>query len=239
MAMACFEKFMMDMLSLAENLEKIKSRLGLHPTFQLMNPFKTFTGGPLETNAYFFKTPSGNLLFDAPQGSDEFFAPEKIDWLVLTHGHFDHVMDAAKIQRRHGCRVAFHSDTVPMLADGSFFKKHGFDIQYEACQPDVLLEEGETDALCGLKMICLHVPGHCPGSLCFYFPSDGLLVGGDVLFREGVGRWDLPGGDGPLLFDGIRKKLFTLDAPTRVLPGHGPETTIGHEIEWNPYVRPV
>jgi glyoxylase-like metal-dependent hydrolase (beta-lactamase superfamily II) len=98
-----------------------------------MKPFKIFTGGPLDTNSYFFETPSGNLLFDAPQGADAYFAAEKVDWLVLTHGHFDHVMDAAKIQRRHGCRVAFHPDTMPMLADGSFFKKHGFDIEYEPC----------------------------------------------------------------------------------------------------------
>lgn len=202
-----------------------------------MNPFKIFTGGPLDTNAYFFQTPSGNILFDAPQGADEHFAGEKIDWLILTHGHFDHVMDAAKIQRRHGCRVAFHPDTVPMLADGAFFKKHGFDIQYDPCSADLLLEEGETHAICGLKILCLHVPGHCPGSLCFYFPEQGLLVAGDVLFHEGVGRWDLPGGDGPLLFEGIRKKIFPLEPVTRVLPGHGPETTVGHEVEWNPYVQ--
>jgi len=185
-----------------------------------MIPFKKFTGGPLDTNSYFFETPSGNLLFDAPQGADDYFSGHKIDWLLLTHGHFDHVMDAAKIQRRHGCRVAFHPDSVPMLEDGAFFKKHGFDIQYEPCHADLL-----------------HVPGHCPGSLCFYFPGDQLLVAGDVLFREGVGRWDLPGGDGPLLLEGIRKKIFPLPADTRVLPGHGPETTVGHELEWNPYVR--
>lgn len=201
-----------------------------------MNPFKIFTGGPLETNAYLFELPTGNILFDAPQGADARFAKDQINWLVLTHGHFDHVMDAAKIQRRHGCRIAFHSDTIPMLADGSFFKKHGFDISYEPCAADLLLEEGDTRALCGSNLRCLHVPGHCPGSLCFYLIDEGVLVAGDVLFREGVGRWDLPGGDGPLLFDGIRKKIFNLDPATRVLPGHGQETTIGHEIAFNPYV---
>ncbi|MEI8292463.1 MAG: MBL fold metallo-hydrolase [bacterium] len=200
-----------------------------------MKPFIVFTGGALQTNAYFFETPSGNLLFDAPEGADDHFARDKIDWLVLTHGHFDHVLDAAKIQRRHGCRVACHADTVPMLADGSFFKKHGFDIQYETCAADLLLDEGQTLALCGLKIRCLHVPGHCPGSLCFFLVNLGLLVAGDVLFREGVGRWDLPSGDGPLLFEGIRKKIFTLDPSTRVLPGHGPETTIGHELLHNPF----
>ena len=220
-------------------IAKIKSLLAFYTTRIRMTPFKKFTGGPLDTNSYFFETPSGNLLFDAPQGADEYFSGKKIDWLLLTHGHFDHVMDAAKIQRRHGCRVAFHPDTVPMLEDGSFFKKHGFDIQYESCAADLLLQEGATEEVCGLRIVCLHVPGHCPGSLCFYFPGEQVLVAGDVLFREGVGRWDLPGGDGPLLFEGIRKKIFPLPPETRVLPGHGPETTVGHELQWNPYVRAV
>lgn len=201
-----------------------------------MYQFKIFTGGPLDTNAYLLETPAGNILFDAPQGADAYFAGHKIDWLVLTHGHFDHVMDATKIQRRHGCRIAFHPDTVPMVGDGSFFKKHGFDIDFEPCVADLLLAEGATKDIAGQNIIVLHVPGHCPGSLCFYFPDHGTLIGGDVLFREGVGRWDLPGGDGPLLFEGIRKKILTLDPSTRVLPGHGPATTVDHEARNNPYV---
>ena len=200
-----------------------------------MNPFKTFTGGQLFTNSYFLEAPEGNILFDAPDGADQHFAKTKIDWIVLTHGHFDHVMDAAKIQRRHGCKIAFHPETVPMVTDAAFFKRHGFDIDVDPFQPDLLIDEGDVE-LAGLKFSALYVPGHCPGSLCFYFPQFGQLIGGDVLFREGVGRWDLPGGDGPLLFDGIRKKVFALDPETIVLPGHGPETSVGYEIENNPYV---
>ncbi len=203
----------------------------------MTNPkFKVFTGGPLDTNAFFLETPSGNLLFDAPQGADAFFANHKIDWLLLTHGHFDHVMDAAKIQRRHGCRVGFHPDTTVMVGDGSFFKKHGFDIEFEPITPDLLIEEGALAGVGGFELSALHVPGHCPGSLCFYLPELKTLVGGDVLFRGGVGRWDLPSGDGPLLFEGIRTKVFALPGETVVLPGHGPETTVGHERATNPFV---
>jgi glyoxylase-like metal-dependent hydrolase (beta-lactamase superfamily II) len=198
--------------------------------------FQVFTGGPLDTNAFFLETPSGNLLFDAPQGADAFFANHKIDWLLLTHGHFDHVMDAAKIQRRHGCRVGFHPDTAVMVGDGSFFKKHGFDIEFEPVATDLLINEGAVEGVGGIEMSALDVPGHCPGSLCFYFPTLKTLVGGDVLFREGVGRWDLPGGDGPILFEGIRSKIFVLPAETVVLPGHGPATTVGHERDSNPFV---
>ena len=203
----------------------------------MTNPkFKVFTGGPLDTNAFFLETPSGNLLFDAPQGADAFFANQKIDWLLLTHGHFDHVMDAAKIQRRHGCRVGFHPDTTVMVGDGSFFKKHGFDIEFEPITPDLLIEEGAVAGVGGFELLALHVPGHCPGSLCFYLPELKTLVGGDVLFRGGVGRWDLPSGDGPLLFEGIRTKVFALPGETVVLTGHGPETTVGHERATNPFV---
>jgi glyoxylase-like metal-dependent hydrolase (beta-lactamase superfamily II) len=82
----------------------------------------------------------------------------------------------------------------------------------------------------------LEVPGHCPGSLCFFSKSDGVIFGGDVLFAGGVGRWDLPGGDRDLLFTGIRTKLFPLGDDIKVLPGHGPGTSIGREKAENPFV---
>ena len=82
----------------------------------------------------------------------------------------------------------------------------------------------------------LEVPGHCPGSLCFFYPAEKVLIGGDVLFAGGVGRWDLPGGDGELLFRGIKCKLFPLGNDVTVLPGHGPPTTIGEERATNPFV---
>ncbi|MFZ4779495.1 MAG: MBL fold metallo-hydrolase [Terrimicrobiaceae bacterium] len=201
-----------------------------------MNQFKTFTGGPLDTNAFFLESAGGNILFDAPEGADARFAGDKIDWLLLTHGHFDHTADAAKIQRRHGCKIAYHPDTAPMVTDSGFFRRHGFELEIEPFSADRLLEECDECEVAGVKMKVLLVPGHCPGSLCFYFPESRSLIGGDVLFQGGVGRWDLPGGDGPLLFDGIRKKLFALDPETTVYPGHGPATTIGYERTHNPYV---
>lgn len=201
-----------------------------------MNQFKSFTGGALDTNAFFYESVGGNLLFDAPDGADERFAREKIDWLLLTHGHFDHVADAAKIQRRHGCKIAYHPDTAPMVTDAGFFRRHGFELEIEPFEADRLLEECDSCEVAGTRMQILHVPGHCPGSLCFLFPGEGILIGGDVLFRGGVGRWDLPGGDGPLLFEGIKKKIFSLSDETVVLPGHGPSTTVGFEKSHNPYV---
>jgi glyoxylase-like metal-dependent hydrolase (beta-lactamase superfamily II) len=82
----------------------------------------------------------------------------------------------------------------------------------------------------------LHVPGHCPGSLCLYLPASNQLFGGDVLFADGVGRWDLPGGDRDQLLSGIRKKILTLPENTAVYPGHGPTTTVAREKTSNPFL---
>jgi glyoxylase-like metal-dependent hydrolase (beta-lactamase superfamily II) len=203
-----------------------------------MLQFKSFTGGPYETNSFLVQAPGGRVLFDAPEGADAEFAGEKIDLLVLTHGHWDHTADAAAIQRRHGCAVACHADTVPMLTEGDFFERSGFPLRIETLQPDRMVAEGAGQDFLGLDLDVLEVPGHCPGSLCFHAPGDGVLIGGDVLFRGGVGRWDLPGGDGELLVRGIREKIFPLPEATVVLPGHGPATTVGEEKATNPFVRP-
>jgi len=201
-----------------------------------MTPFQSFTGGVLDTNAFLFRAPEGNILFDAPQGADAAFAGEKISLLVLTHGHYDHVADAAAIKRRHGCPVFMHGLTVPMVEDAEFFKRWGFQLEVEPVSADQLVDEGQYEWL-GEPVEVFHVPGHCPGSLCTLIPSQGVLIGGDVLFQGGVGRWDLPGGDHDALISGIQKSLMPLPDDTRVFPGHGPETTIGSERESNPYIQ--
>jgi len=201
-----------------------------------MSKIRSYTGGALDTNCFLLSTPGGNILFDAPQTADSYFAEDKVDLLVLTHGHFDHVADAAAIHKRHGCPVATHKDTLPMITDANFFRDWGFALEVEPVHCDHLLEEGATELL-GEAMQVFLVPGHCPGSLCFYLPNHATLIGGDVLFAGGVGRWDLPAGDYELLVTGIRNKLLPLPPETTVLPGHGPATTIGQETTSNPFLR--
>jgi hydroxyacylglutathione hydrolase len=192
--------------------------------------FQTFIGGIFDTNAYLAQTPGGNLLIDAPTGSSDWIAElgVRIDLLLITHGHIDHFDDAAKIKRFSKCHVAFHQDGIPIMTDPDFYKKLGF-FEVEPVQPDFLIAESPRTELCGIPFRVLLVPGHCPGSLCFYTAEHGLLFGGDVLFAGGIGRTDLPGGDHRLLISGIREKILVLPDDTVVLPGHGPQTTIGRE----------
>jgi len=199
--------------------------------------FKSFTGGPYATNAFAFEAPGGLVLFDAPEGADEAFADERIGLLVLTHGHWDHVTDAAAVKRRHGCPVWAHAETVPMVGEADFFARHGLPVRFEPFGIDRTLREGPAQDFLGCPLDVLEVPGHCPGSLCFHFPEDKAVVGGDVLFRGGVGRWDLPGGDEQLLRRGIKDKLLVLPSDTMILPGHGPATTIAEETDNNIFLR--
>lgn len=199
----------------------------------------SFTGGVLDTNCYLIHAPGGNILIDAPQEAAGWLEREghSVDLLLLTHGHFDHVVDAEAIRRAHGCRVGYHEDGVEMLTDPAFFRNAGFELEIEPVKADFLIGESDSENHLGAEFRVLLVPGHCPGSLCFLLRPDGVLFGGDVLFAGGVGRWDLPGGDFEELMDGIQNKVLTLPDDVRVLPGHGPETTIGWERRTNPFLQ--
>jgi glyoxylase-like metal-dependent hydrolase (beta-lactamase superfamily II) len=124
-----------------------------------------------------------------------------------------------------------------MISDRDFFRNFGFALEIEPVEPDFLIEETPNRNFLGTDFQVLEVPGHCPGSLCFFSSKDRLLFGGDVLFAGSIGRGDLPGGDIDLLINGIREKLFPLGADVTVLSGHGPPTTIGRERLTNPFLR--
>lgn len=200
--------------------------------------YTTFCGGIFETNCYLVEAPEGFILFDAPEGACDWIDSQKIDLklLLLTHGHIDHVQDVARIKRSFHCQVGCHPLTGPMITDRDFFRNFGFELEIEQVAPDFFIEETASRDFLGLQFQVLEVPGHCPGSLCFFARKHNFLIGGDVLFAGGVGRWDLPGGDADLLFSGIREKLFPLGDTVTVLPGHGPPTTVGAERLTNPFV---
>ncbi|MEZ5393646.1 MAG: MBL fold metallo-hydrolase [Bryobacterales bacterium] len=106
----------------------------------------------------------------------------------------------------------------------------------EQVEVDHFLEEGDQVDFAGRSFAVLFTPGHSPGSISLYSPDDNLIVSGDVLFRDSIGRTDLPGGDFDTLMESIKQKLYPLDDGVRVLPGHGPATTIGRERKQNPFL---
>jgi hydroxyacylglutathione hydrolase len=204
-----------------------------------MDGMRSYTGGIFETNCFLLGCPEGNILFDAPQECLAWLQAEKlrVDLLLLTHGHFDHVADAAAIQREFGCKVGIHADGAEMLSDPQFFKRAGFALEIEPLTPDLVLEETESRAFLGREFRLLDTPGHCPGSICFLDEKENFLIGGDVLFAGAIGRWDLPGGDYEVLMRSIREKLLPLADEVKLFPGHGPATTIGRERRTNPFLQ--
>jgi glyoxylase-like metal-dependent hydrolase (beta-lactamase superfamily II) len=152
--------------------------------------------------------------------------------IVNTHGHWDHVAGNALFARASGAPIYRNPRDEELARNADrYAARWGFTC--EASPPaDHALDEGDTFERGPHRFAVLHVPGHSPGSICLL--SDGVLIGGDVLLRGSIGRTDVPGASLPQLLSGIRAKLLPLPDDTRVLPGHGPETTIGRERRDNP-----
>ena len=204
--------------------------------------------GPIQTIGYLLtESKTGEaVLVDAPGDILEKIRPLlakegcKLTELWLTHGHWDHTQDAAKVKRETGALVRAHrADTMlietpevmtPFLMPG---------ISLEPVKIDAFLELGASLVALGRSIEVRHVPGHCAGNVLFYLPDAKAAFVGDALFNGGVGRWDLPGGDFDVLARSIREQIYTLPAETIVFPGHGPRTTVGDEKESNPFVAAV
>ena len=211
---------------------------------------ESYTGGFFQTNGYRLATPAGTILVDAPEGIADWLAGrgESVDALLLTHLHIDHVVDVAAIKERFSCPVWAHSQPDSDLTLETFLKESiGWPFHLNEFAVDHLLADQAGVSPLGVEgpvFELLHVPGHSPDSLCFVVEEnvDGaesahLVFDGDVLMAGGLGRSDFPHGDGALLLQGIEEKLLPMDDATRVLPGHGPETTIGAERVSNPFLR--
>lgn len=204
-----------------------------------------FTGGEVETNSYLVVDPSTQeaMVVDAPHGLGEDVVAKarelnvKITTLVNTHGHWDHIADNAAILRATGAKLWIHPDDEKLVTNPAIMSRYGLFFEIEPTKPDGLLREGDTLKLGTLLFEVLHCPGHCPGSIVLYAKTARLAIVGDVIFAGSVGRTDLPGGDREQLLDSIQTKILTMPDDVKLLPGHGPVTTVGRERTTNPFVR--
>jgi glyoxylase-like metal-dependent hydrolase (beta-lactamase superfamily II) len=201
--------------------------------------------GPIETNAYLLTEPATGeaILIDAPDGVwapvERLLRAEncRLVGLWLTHGHWDHTQGAAEVVRRTGARVLAHRDGRRLIETPEVMRALLMPgLVVEPAKVDQWIDDGQTVDALGESVRVGHVPGHCPGSLMFYFPRLGAAFVGDALFRGGVGRTDLPGGDFAELERSIRSRIYTLPESTTVYSGHGEPTSVGEEKAHNPYV---
>lgn len=158
--------------------------------------------------------------------------------LINTHCHIDHVLGVAFVERKYGLKMEIHIGELPVL---SFVPQMGqmYGVPVAPIKAaETFLEEGVPVTFGDTELEVLLTPGHSPASICL-FDREGHLIAGDVLFRESIGRTDLPGGDYDILIGSIRDKIFPLGDEVVVYPGHGPQTTVGYERERNPFLKGI
>jgi glyoxylase-like metal-dependent hydrolase (beta-lactamase superfamily II) len=161
----------------------------------------------------------------------------EIDKILITHAHIDHVGAVNTLVQEYACPVYMHREAEPMLKalpNQAIMMGLRFG---EVPKVDGYIEDDERVAVGGLELHALYTPGHAPGHLAFHVAEEDVVISGDALFAGSIGRVDLPGGDMNVLLDSIQGKLLTLPDETRVLSGHGPETTIGQERAYNPFLQ--
>jgi hydroxyacylglutathione hydrolase len=154
-----------------------------------------------------------------------------------THCHIDHVLGNGFIAKKLGIYPEYHKASIPFFHTArEIGNSFGYSLD-SIPDPKRYIETGETIKFGNAELKALYTPGHADGSVSFYCEKDQFVITGDVLFKETIGRTDLPSGDFNLLMRSIHEELFTLPEDTVVYPGHGPETTIGYEMRNNPFIR--
>ena len=204
--------------------------------------------GPIQTIGYLLTEPALGeaVLVDAPGGIWTKISPLlakegcQLKELWLTHGHWDHTQDAAKVVRESQALVRGHVDDQVLFETPEIMEERmGRELGLEPMKIDNWVAQGDRFKALGRSFEVRHVPGHCPGNVLFYQADTSAAFVGDALFNAGVGRWDLPGGSFNLLARSIREQIYTLPDDTVVFPGHGERTTVGAEKAGNPYVAAI
>lgn len=193
------------------------------------------TLGVCQTNSYFVYEEGRNevLFFDPADKGEYIFEALKskgfqVGAILLTHGHFDHIWGVQKLKELSGAKLYAYEGEEKLCKDSTLNVSAQAG---RACsvEPDVFFKDGEEFNLSGISGKVIATPGHTGGSCCYYFEKDKILISGDTLFQESVGRTDFPTGSMSTLIRSINEKLMILPEDVKVYPGHGPSTTIGYE----------
>src|SRR5579863_147276 len=204
---------------------------------------ETFPVGPLQCNCTLLGDEDGGeaIVIDPGDEVSRIYRRIsdlglKVKQILVTHAHIDHVGGALKLKRLTGAPILLNENDLPLLKMMDMQAAWVGVPPPEVVPPDASLDEGLKVGLERYPAQVLHTPGHTQGSVCLHFAPMKLLIAGDTLFAGSIGRTDLPGGNGRQILQSIESRLLGLPDETRVIPGHGPETTIGNERQSNPFL---
>lgn len=202
---------------------------------------KTCVLGKVSTNCYLIYhegtkeavivDPADNAAYILNKCNELGITPKAV---LLTHGHFDHILATEDIRRAFRCKVYAGQEEDAMLRDPSLNLSGTFGGDQMGLKADCLVRDGEVLELIGFQWKVLFTPGHTSGSVCYWVESEQVLISGDTLFEDSLGRTDLPTASSAAIITSILEKLFVLPEDTMVYPGHGDPTTISHEKQYNP-----
>ena len=191
--------------------------------------------GICQTNCYFvYQEGSTDVIFFDPADKGDYIYEKlqekglNVKGILLTHGHFDHIWGTDKLRELSGAPIYAYEAEKALCEDAITNVSDQVGRPYTVV-PDYYVKDGEEITIAGMTGKVIATPGHTVGSCCYYFEEAGMLIAGDTLFQESVGRTDLPTGSMSAIIHSIKDKLFLLPDETKVYPGHGDVTSIGHE----------
>ncbi len=208
---------------------------------------KKFVFNTFQENCFVLNDETGECVIIDPGCYEDIEKKELADYIrdnrlkpvinINTHCHIDHILGNDFISKTYNLNPVFHRGGIPFFRTArEIALSFGYDLKLPA-GTSTYVEDGEVIPFGNSKLTVLYTPGHAEGSICLYSQDQKIVITGDVLFRDTIGRTDLPSGDFNQLMASIKEKLFTLPDDTEVFCGHGPETTIGYEKMNNPFIR--
>ena len=208
---------------------------------------KSFVFNAFYENTYLLASSNLETIILDPGCYEDFEKKELTDFIktnklkpiaiINTHCHIDHVLGNDYLKKLYDIPLWIPATEKNLLKSVSTYATSMGIQNYQEAQPDKLLSEKDVITFGSDKLEILYAPGHSEGHLMFYHAAEKSLMAGDVIFRESIGRTDLPGGDFKTLVESIKNQVYTLPEAVKIYPGHGPSTTVGHEKENNPFVK--